>query len=165
MTCHHLLVVDGEAELCTTIQGWLEKSGQFRVSCALSGDQAFPLLGSDRPDLLLLDPKLPGAPGIELALQATERGIPIILTTGEAETEARLRRLGWPHLRKPVDLDHLLAECLATVAEAQRHLKTVSRSFERLLKNTDEIHSLTMSFRQLRQEVALTLAAAQRVRY
>lgn len=159
----HVLVVDDQAELCAAIQRTLEESGEFRVSCALGGDQALPILDDDRPALMVLDAVLTGMPGIELAVHATRRGIPIILTTGEPSIDARLDRLGWPHLRKPLPIERLLAECRATIEDARRNLRIVRGSLERLLKTSGEVGDIVEELRALRQRVAVTLAGSRRI--
>ncbi len=159
----HVLFVDGQPELRGVVQRALAASGTYRVSCAGSGDQALPVLERDRPDLVVVDAAVPGLPGIELVAHATERGIPSIVTTAEQDIEARLSRLGWPYLRKPFTLDHLLAECDDTIAEARRNLRLIRTSLQRLARISGEVKDAVSTLRALRERVAATLAASRRL--
>src|SRR5260221_10061793 len=127
----HVLVVDHQSRLCTLVQHALERTGEYRVSCAGTGEQALPVLDRDRPNLVVLDIMMPGMPGIEIASRATQRGIPIIASTDEGDVDARLSRLGWPYLAKPFRLELLLDECRATIAQTQENLRIVQASLER----------------------------------
>lgn len=160
----HVLVVDHQPQLRSRVQRALEETGQYRVSCAGSGEQALPVLDRDRPNLVVLAIMMPGMPGIELAAHATQRGIPIIITTDNADLDARLSRLGWPYLVKPVRLEPLLDECRATIAETQENLRIIRASLRRLLATTGEIYDVVAELRALRIRVGTTLAESRRLR-
>lgn len=159
----HVLVVDQQPQLCALVQQALERTGEYRVSCAGTGEQALPLLDRDRPSLVVLDILLPGMPGIELAAHATQRGVPVIVTTDQAGIDERLSRLGWPYLTKPFRLEVLLDECRATIAETQENLSIVRQSLQRLLATTGSVVDLVATLRALHERVGTTLAAARRL--
>jgi DNA-binding response OmpR family regulator len=160
-----VLVVDSQPQLCAVVQRALENTGKYRVSCAFDGDEGAARLEHDRPHLVILDAILPGMPGIELAAEVTERGIPVIVTTNEAELDRRLLRLGWPYLRKPFPERELLAKCRATMAKAQESRRVIAGSLQRLLKSRGEIAGLVARLRALHEQVDATLAAAHRFRH
>lgn len=160
----HVLVVDHQAQLRNHLRQALEETGEYRVSCADSGEQAVHVLDRDRPRLVLLDILMPGMPGIELAAHATQRGVPIIVTTDDADLDERLSRLGWPYLVKPVGLELLLDECRTTIAETQESLRIVRASLERILTTTGEICDLVGELRAVKMRVGATLAASRRLR-
>ena len=141
----HVLVVDRQARLRRLVRDALERTGEYRVSCAESGAQAVPVLDLDRPRLVVLDLAVTGMPGIAVAAHATQRGIPIIVTTDQAEMDDRLTRLGWPCVVKPIRVELLLYECRATIAETQASLHAVRTSLERLLAATGEVKDLVTS--------------------
>jgi DNA-binding NtrC family response regulator len=161
----HVLVVDHQPQLRTLVQHTLERTGEYRVSCADTGEQALPVLDRDRPNLVVLDIMMPGMPGIELAAHATQRGIPIIVTTDERDIDERLSRLGWSYLAKPFRLELLLDECRETIAQTQENLRIVRVSLERLLATTGDVKDLAAKLRALREDVGATLEASRRLRH
>lgn len=157
----HVLIVDHQAQLRNHVRQALEGTREYRVSCAGSGEQAVHVLERDRPRLVLLDMLMPGMPGIELAAHATQRGVPIIVTTDNADLDKRLSRLRWPYLVKPIGLELLLDECRTTIAQTQQSLRIVRASLERLLATTGEICDLVAELRAVRLRVDATLAASR----
>jgi CheY-like chemotaxis protein len=164
-TMRHVLVVDHQPHLCTLVQHVLERTGEYRVSCAGSGEQALAVLDRDRPNLVMLDIMMPGMPGIELAAHATQRGVPIIATTDQQDVDARLSRLGWPSLAKPFRLELLLDECRATIAETQENLRIVRASLERLLATTGDVRDLVAKLGALREHIGATLETSRRLHH
>ena len=130
----HILVVDDQPDVRSVVQLGLEEIGHYRVSAVGTGDQALRLFESDRPDAVILDAVLPGMSGIELAAHAVLRDIPVLVITGEPTTDERLRRAGWPHLRKPFHIDELLAQVRATIAQARENNLMIRASLERLFQ-------------------------------
>ncbi len=159
----HVLFVDSQPDLRAVVQQALVVSGDYRVSCAASADEALPVLDHDRPDLVALDAVIPDIPGVELATHTMQRGIPIIVTTAEPDMDVRLLRLGWPRLRKPFSLEFLLAECGNAIAETQRNLSLVRTSLQRLAKSFSDVKDVVATLRALRERVGVTLAASRRL--
>ena len=60
MPMPHVLVVDDYPGICPVVQMALETLGDFRVSTALTADEALPILDRDQPDLIILDAVMPG---------------------------------------------------------------------------------------------------------
>ncbi len=87
-----ILVVDDDADTVATISTWLKGKG-FRVITAATGAEALALAGEERPQVALLDVRLPDISGIEVArkLQAHERtsGIALVFVTGRQESRVR----------------------------------------------------------------------------
>lgn len=83
-----ILCVEDEEDIQELVTYNLIKAG-FRVVCAASGEEGIEKLGSDRPDLVVLDLMLPGMNGLELC-QTMKRieslkDIPIIMLTAKGE--------------------------------------------------------------------------------
>lgn len=136
----HVLVVDDYPGICPVVQMALEALGDFRVSSALTADEALPILDRDRPDLIILDAVMPGMRSIDLAADAAARAIPLILMTGEEVASEGLTGVGWRHLDKPFRLDTLLAEVRATLAAVEQNLAMVRNSLGRLRRMQEEHH-------------------------
>ncbi|HET9223431.1 MAG TPA: response regulator [Roseiflexaceae bacterium] len=83
-----ILVVDDEAPIRITLERLLQCQG-YSVTVAASGEEALALLDQRTFDLLLLDLKLPGMSGLEVAGHArTLQPAPaILLLTGHAAPE------------------------------------------------------------------------------
>jgi two-component system, chemotaxis family, chemotaxis protein CheY len=64
-TVKHILVVDDEEAVGYVFERYLNIKG-YRVSVALSGEQALACFQADRPDLVITDYKMPGMNGDEL---------------------------------------------------------------------------------------------------
>jgi DNA-binding response OmpR family regulator len=80
-----ILVVDDEAPIRMTLERLLQRRG-YAVRAAGSGEQALALLGQQTFELLLLDLKLPGISGLDVArhARALQPTAAILLLTGHA---------------------------------------------------------------------------------
>jgi len=88
MSKEHILIVDDEEDILELIGYNLTRDG-YRVSTAMTGEQALHSARQGRPDLILLDLMLPGIDGLEVCrrLQSDPltRAIPIIMVTAKGE--------------------------------------------------------------------------------
>ena len=155
------MVVDDRAEVGEVVRMGLEELGHYRVSTALSGDAALPLFDRDRPDLVVLDAILPGMSGIELAVHAVWRDIPVLIMTGEAGMHARLKKAGWPHLRKPFHLRDLVDEVEATMGRSRENMRLIRLSLDRLFKTSGDLQEVLDQLAELRQRIEGTLARSR----
>jgi PAS domain S-box-containing protein len=113
-----ILVVDDEIDIVGWLKHFLTHSG-YEVAEAYDGVQALEAVAADKPDLILLDLKMPRMDGRttirRLREKAESRTIPIIVLSANPisnETE-RVEMLGLgvkEFLRKPVTMEHLVAE-------------------------------------------------------
>lgn len=111
--CGLVLVVDDDRDICETLQMILEVHG-YPVVAAANGKEALALLRSGtRPCLVLLDMMMPVMNGpafcAEQAGDPTIAAIPVVILSGDGRAEEKARALGLTGLRKPVDIDDLLA--------------------------------------------------------
>lgn len=120
-----ILVVEDEAPIQELLQFNLERK-KYRVKVADSGEAALKVVGSYRPDLILLDIMLPGADGLEVCKQlkadpATAR-IPIIMLTAlseEADIVTGLELGADDYVTKPFSPRVLLARVKAALRRRQ----------------------------------------------
>lgn len=107
----HILIVDDEGEFRMTLNVLLGMEG-FQVSEASSGNHALELIESGlRPDVLLLDFRMPGLNGGQTLdrVRALAIDAPAILLTAAGEAEAIARRHGFDAVMvKPFGPDDLL---------------------------------------------------------
>ncbi len=104
-----ILIVDDEALNRKLLEALLLPEGYLTVSAA-SGEEALALIAQRAPDLILLDVRMPGMDGYQVAstLKAdpVTAGIPIIMVTAQADRAARVIGLdagAEEYLTKPVD--------------------------------------------------------------
>lgn len=116
-----VLAIDDDPRVGTLLQGALEPQG-YRVLCAGSGAEALHIAERERPDLFIVDLRLPDISGLDLidVLAAGEhtRGRPTIVLTGaELNDEERAQLRG--RVRALAEKgDATRAELLAAVARA-----------------------------------------------
>jgi DNA-binding response OmpR family regulator len=111
MTPVQVLVVDDEGELVSALAERLALRG-FSARGATSGEAALACLGEQRFDVVLVDVKMPGLGGLDLAraIRASWPDQPVVLLTGHtsAEDVATGNALGVAaYLMKPVDIEEL----------------------------------------------------------
>ena len=86
------LLVDDHPGYLQRAQALLEQHPDIEVcGIALSGEEAIVLAANIRPDLVLLDFKMPGLNGIETtkALKAQDPDLPVIIVTAHDDEEYR----------------------------------------------------------------------------
>jgi AmiR/NasT family two-component response regulator len=107
-----ILIADDESLRVMSLKGQLETLGHKVVAEASNGKEAVRLAEELRPDLAILDIKMPEMDGIEAARQITAaRPIPIILLTAYSERELAERAASAnvsAYLMKPVSEQDLL---------------------------------------------------------
>ena len=74
----HILVIDDDPDIRQLVVEYLGKN-DMRVSAGSSGKEMFEVFDREAIDLVLLDLKLPGEDGMQLARQLRERAtVPIV---------------------------------------------------------------------------------------
>jgi CheY-like chemotaxis protein len=116
-----VLVIDDEPGIRSLLDTLLSRKG-YDVVLAENGQKGLECFRRDRPDVLVLDLKMPGMDGLTVLRQvrSLDPRMPVIILTGAGtpETEQRVRALGvTEYVEKEFSL-HLLGDAL------QRLLKT-----------------------------------------
>ncbi len=128
----NVLLVDASPWVAPMLKAMLQRAG-CRVSHATSVGQARLMLESRRPDLLVVDERLPDGSGHDIAQAAHEiyaqapnpndDRVPIIILVSHGLREDRATAVGYPHtpnavlLHKPVQIESfetLVRACLAS---------------------------------------------------
>ena len=118
----HLLALDDDADIRRVLFDYL--SGQdFRVSVVATGAEMFAVLEREPVDLLLLDLRLPGENGMNLAGRIREKSkVPILILSGqadEADLVMGLEMAADDYVTKPFSPRELLARIRAVLRRAQ----------------------------------------------
>ena len=110
-----ILIVDDEEEVRNSVSEFLEGQGYSAVDAA-DGEEALAKCFTEKPDLLLLDLRLPKVDGYQVC--QTLKGnpitsvIPIIMITALNSTSQKVKGIEYgadDYIEKPFDLDELLA--------------------------------------------------------
>ncbi len=92
-----ILIVDDDQNIVKYLSALMAREG-FKTLLAYDGKTALGLVRSGKPDVMLLDMKLPDMDGMEVLRQTKDldRNLPIIVITGYSETrgvrQQQLRR-------------------------------------------------------------------------
>ncbi|WP_017756630.1 response regulator [Calidifontibacillus oryziterrae] len=108
-----ILIVDDQYGIRILLNEVFLKEG-YEMFQASNGIQALSIIEKDRPDLVLLDMKIPGMDGIEILkrLKEIDNTIEVFIMTayGELDMIQKANDLGArTHFSKPFDIDELRA--------------------------------------------------------
>ncbi len=108
-----ILLIDDEPDVLDSTKFALELKG-YKVITASSGEEALKSFQASRPDLLIIDYKLPGMSGTQLlkAVRELDGQVSAIMITGLAqrveEVQAECQRLGASgFFSKPLPMDQV----------------------------------------------------------
>ncbi len=112
MTNQKILLVDDESEFVDTLVERLKLRGYNAVS-ANDGATALLVVENDRPDMVVLDLKMPGLGGMDVLREIKKNNteLPVILLTGHGSTKEGIEgmQLGaFDYLVKPINIDELI---------------------------------------------------------
>jgi DNA-binding response OmpR family regulator len=122
VTAAHILVIDDDRDVRDLIVEYLGKH-DMRVSAGASGREMYQAFEREAIDLVLLDLKLPGEDGMQLARALRDRAtVPIVLLTGRNEEADRVMGLELgadDYVTKPFSPRELLARVRAVLRRYQ----------------------------------------------
>ncbi len=106
-----ILVVDDEQPIRETLDMFLREKG-YEVVTSEDGGQGLEAVQSERPEMVILDIRLPGMSGLEVLqrIVGMGKGIPVIMITAyhDMETTIQAMKLGaYEYIHKPIDVDEL----------------------------------------------------------
>jgi DNA-binding response OmpR family regulator len=105
-----ILIVEDEPALRLSYERHF--TPRYDLIFASTGAEALARLAEERPDVAVLDMRLPDTDGVELLrrIRITQPGLPVIITTAYVSIEPQLKVLDLPHsgyIVKPFRLDEL----------------------------------------------------------
>ncbi|MCK7468067.1 MAG: response regulator [Desulfosudis oleivorans] len=150
-----ILVADDEGDIRDGAERILKRIG-FRVLKAARGDEAQKMAEAMRPDMVLLDLKMPGQDGLEVLkfIRQMDPRILVIIITGYATVEAAIeamKRGAYDFIPKPFEPDQLrivvnrTAEKIRLTREAEQLEQEKLRTLADLDTEKSRIHSIVES--------------------
>src|SRR5690349_19955711 len=131
----HILVVDDDPLISVLLREALETEGRYVVSCVERGIDALWELENNRPDLAIIDVRLPDMSGVRLASRALERAIPVLMITGTDGEAGALRESACPLLAKPFGGDGLQPRVLGMTIDDTHLKRYVPRALSEFIDN------------------------------
>jgi two-component system copper resistance phosphate regulon response regulator CusR len=124
----HILVVEDDRRMADTLVSGLTNKG-YQVTLARTGEEAFFVIHSTQPDLVLLDLTLPQRGGLEILAQIRAERLPtrVLILTSHNSVDDRVTGLNSgadDYLGKPFSFPELLAR----VSSLLRRLPSAPRS-------------------------------------
>ncbi len=138
----HIVVVDDHPTNLLLILRTLEET--YRISCVENGQECLAIMDADKPDLVLMDVRMPQMDGYECCRLIKDnfefQHIPVIFLSAHTEIEDKLKGYeagGDDYLTKPCDMQEMLAKI--------KHNLKVMEAFQGKLKGANDFATLAMS--------------------
>src|SRR4029453_11181827 len=165
LTGDHILIVDDEPAIRTSLRGVLEDEG-YRVTAVASGADALAAVADDGHDLVFLDIWMPGMDGLETLTELKrlrpDATVVMISGHGTIETAVKATRLGaYDFIEKPLSLEKTLLT--ATRALEHARLERENGAVPVGLSQRTEIIGDTPVMRALRDQIATAAPSSGRV--
>ena len=117
-----ILVVDDDEGVCALLKRVFEGEG-YEVEVAMNGDEALECYGARRPDVVVLDMKMPGMSGMDVLHELRKRDprAGIIVATAVKDkvlAEQAMADGAYDYVNKPFDIEYMKTSVLSKIALA-----------------------------------------------
>ena len=159
-----VLIVDDEPANLSILTDCLASVG-YNVSVAEDGETAVKRVESEKPDIILLDVRMPGMDGFETCLYLKQRDatkdIPVIFLTVASEPSDKIQGFlvgGIDYITKPFQVEEVLARVTThmTVQNLQRDLGEQNRKLQ-------EEYTARIEEEKMRRELVTKIRQAQKL--
>ena len=160
---YRIVIADDEALICMDLREMLEEAGHEVVGIGSDGVEALNLVKEKKPDLAILDVKMPRLDGIQAArMIAHDNLAPVVLLTAfgdEDMIEKAKKSMVFGYVMKPVEEKTLLPAIQIAVTQYRQKKDMVDRvkNMERELaarKIVDRAKGLLMDYYHITEEDA-----------
>lgn len=158
-----IMIVDDEPLNVMTFRQHLKMEGYENFVTTSNAREALPLLRSERPDVMLLDIRMPEISGLDIlrviGLDPQLQHIPVLILTAASDPTTRKQALDLgasDFLQKPIDPSELLPRVRNAVV-IKKHFDMASSEATRL---EQQIERRTRQLEATRQQLILCLARA-----
>ena len=160
---YRIVIADDEALICMDLREMLEEAGHTVVGIGSDGVEALELVKEKKPDLVIMDVKMPRLDGIQAAKMIAHENIaPVVLLTAfgdEDIIEKAKKSMVFGYVMKPVDERNLFPAIQIAMGQYRQKREIVSRvnTMEREMaarKITDRAKGLLMDYYHISEEDA-----------
>ncbi len=160
---YRVVIADDEALICMDLREMLEEAGHTVVGIGSDGVEALELAKAKKPDLVILDVKMPRLDGIQAAkMIAHDNLAPVVLLTAfgdEDMIEKAKKSMVFGYVMKPVEEKTLFPAIQIAVSQYRQKSEIVNRvkDMERELaarKIIDRAKGLLMDYYHLSEDEA-----------
>lgn len=120
----HILVIDDDPEVCEVLASRLAKEG-LDVRSALNGERGLEIAFAERPDLIMLDIRMPGIDGWEVLRRLRQekwgKDVKVIVLTNVSDNEGAAIAIEQSVYDYIVKTDWKLEDVVAKVKERLTH--------------------------------------------
>jgi two-component system nitrogen regulation response regulator GlnG len=125
-----VLIVDDDRDISLMLSALMKREGLSSLT-AFDGETALQMVPAARPDMLLVDVKMPGIDGMEVLkrVKETDPHLPVVLITAYAEVPASvaaMRAGAFDYLAKPFDHPEVVRVVRAALAERDRRRRSTA---------------------------------------
>jgi two-component system nitrogen regulation response regulator NtrX len=150
-----ILVIDDEAAIRDSLRMILEYEG-YGFTGAASGHDGIALVQRDRPDLVLLDIKMPGVDGMEVLrkLRALDDGLPVVMISGHGTTSTAVEAIksgALDFLDKPLSSERVIVTLQNALK--QQELQQENRALKLAMEAKYEIVGESQALRAVLESV------------
>ena len=128
---YRIVIADDEALICMDLREMLEEAGHTVVGVGADGGEALDLVKEKKPDLVILDVKMPRLDGIQTAkMIAHDNAAPVVLLTAfgdEDIIEKAKKSMVFGYVMKPVDERNLFPAIQIAVSQFRQKSEIVDR--------------------------------------
>ncbi len=151
-----ILIVDDEEAISWSLRKAFERIGH-KVGVAASAEAAFPLAKQLKPDVVILDVRLPGMDGLEALgrLRETTNNAPVIVVTAHGNLSTAVRAVeggAFDYLAKPFDLSQALDAVARALASRTRPVEEPTPTLE---PEPDELVGRSLAMQGVFKRIAL----------
>ena len=147
-----MLVVDDDRLVLAALAEGLRGAG-YRVTGAASGEDALGAAGRDRPDLALLDVRMPGMDGVELGRRLREQhGVPFLYLSAYGDQDVVRQAVdegALGYLVKPLDIQQIVPSIEAALTRA--------RELKQLRETEGQLNTALAGSREISMAVGLLM--------
>ncbi len=152
---HRILVIDDEAAIRDSLRMILEYEN-YEFAGAASGQEGLNAVQRDRPDLVLLDIKMPGMDGMEVLrkLRGLDETLPVVMISGHGTTATAVEAIrsgAIDFLDKPLSSERVIVTLQNTLKQSQ--LRSENRELKLAMESKYEIVGQSPALRKVLEAV------------